>query len=199
MKRVTIKDIAHHLRLSPSTVSRALAGDKNIRKETREIIDKAADELGYRRNRFAVSLRSGRSGIIGLIVGNMEEHSELELIAGVEKVLHNGGFHLMVANSEDIPSREWSNLRMMEDARVDGLIIEAIESGDNIEEFVKIKKTGIHTVFVNEIPAGVSSASVSWDSSGEDPDYFRLGEEAALLMREIIAKGGAPIARVVAK
>lgn len=61
MKRVTIKDIANHLSISVSTVSRALANDKNIRRETRDKIFRAADELNYRRNRMAVSLRSGRT------------------------------------------------------------------------------------------------------------------------------------------
>lgn len=91
MKRVTIKDIANHLCLSPSTVSRALADDKNIRQETKDIVFKAADDLGYRRNRLAVSLRSGRTNIIGVVVDQMVDRSTLHILAGAERLLHNKG------------------------------------------------------------------------------------------------------------
>ena len=47
MKHVTIKDIARSLCISVSTVSRALTDDKNIRKETREMVVEEAKRLGY--------------------------------------------------------------------------------------------------------------------------------------------------------
>ena len=47
MKHVTIKDIARHLSISASTVSRALVNDKNVRKETKEKVLNAARELNY--------------------------------------------------------------------------------------------------------------------------------------------------------
>ena len=68
MKRVTIKDIANHLHLSVSTISRALADDKNIKRETKEQVFEAAKELGYHRNLLAASLRRGRSNTVGVIV-----------------------------------------------------------------------------------------------------------------------------------
>lgn len=46
MKYITIKDIARHLSISVSTVSRALGDDKNIRKETKEKVIEAAKRLG---------------------------------------------------------------------------------------------------------------------------------------------------------
>ena len=68
MKRITIKELAERLGLSPSTVSRALAGDRNIRRETRERVSRLAGELCYRPNPVAVNLRSGRSNTVGVIV-----------------------------------------------------------------------------------------------------------------------------------
>lgn len=66
MKHVTIKDIAHSLCVSVSTVSRALTGDKIIRRETCE-----ASRLGYRRNPVAMNLKTGRTNTIGVIVPDM--------------------------------------------------------------------------------------------------------------------------------
>ena len=60
MKHVTIKDIARSLCISVSTVSRALTDDKNIRKETREMVIEEAKRLGYKPNIQARILRGGR-------------------------------------------------------------------------------------------------------------------------------------------
>ena len=60
MKHVTIKDIARSLCISVSTVSRALTDDKNIRKETREMVIEEAKRLGYKRNPVAMNLKMGR-------------------------------------------------------------------------------------------------------------------------------------------
>ncbi|MFR9565878.1 MAG: LacI family DNA-binding transcriptional regulator, partial [Rikenellaceae bacterium] len=71
MKRVTIKDIASHLAISVSTVSRALSGDKNIRRETRESVEAVAKKLGYKPNPVATSLKFGRTSTVGVIVPEM--------------------------------------------------------------------------------------------------------------------------------
>ena len=56
MKHITIKDIARSLCISVSTVSRALTDDKNIRKETRDMVVEEAKRLGYKRNPVAMNL-----------------------------------------------------------------------------------------------------------------------------------------------
>lgn len=186
MRRVTIKDIAHHLRLSPSTVSRALAGDKNIRKETRDLIYKAADELGYRRNRLAVSLRSGRSNIIGAIVDKMTDTPTLHLLAGVEKTLHDRGMHLMLANSDDTASREWANLRMMEDARVDGIIVVAYAYKENREEYAKLRRAGVPVVFVGVAPYDVEDDNMAAHTPADLTDIYGSGENGAIKLLDMI-------------
>ena len=76
MKHVTIKDIARSLCISVSTVSRALTDDKNIRKETREMVIEEAKRLGYKRNPVAMNLKMGRTNTIGVIVPEMHTRSE---------------------------------------------------------------------------------------------------------------------------
>ncbi|MDE6143409.1 MAG: LacI family transcriptional regulator [Muribaculaceae bacterium] len=185
MKRVTITDIARHLRLSPSTVSRALSGDKNIRQETKDIIFKAADSLGYRRNRLAVSLRSGKTNIVGVVVNQMVASSTLHILAGAEKTLHAEGINMMVANSEGDAERERSNIRMMEDINVDGLIIEACAHEMNVTEYLKLKNIGVPMVFVHSVPTGVIVSSVGYKEGGEAEPYL-LGEKAAELLLDIM-------------
>lgn len=68
MKHITIKDIARHLSLSVSTVSRALINDKNIRQETKERVLETAKMLGYKPNPVATNLKYGHTNTVGVIV-----------------------------------------------------------------------------------------------------------------------------------
>lgn len=190
MKRVTIKDIAWHLRLSPSTVSRALSGDQSIRKETKELIYKTADELGYRRNRLAVSLRSGRTNVAGVIVDEMENHAVLYILAGAERYLHSKGINMMVANSESCPEREKANLHMMEGAQVDGLLIACAGDGDNGSEYLNLKRKGVPIVFLNAAPNGIIASSVVFGTDNSEKNYHKLGETGAELLMKMIENPG---------
>ena len=75
MKHITIKDIARSLCISVSTVSRALTDDKNIRKETRDMVVEEAKRLGYKRNPVAMNLKMGRTNTVGVIVPEMPRHT----------------------------------------------------------------------------------------------------------------------------
>lgn len=71
--RVTIHDVARETRLSASTVSAALNGTGKLRQETRDLVRRAADRLGYRTSRAAQAFRLGRSGIIALALPTAED------------------------------------------------------------------------------------------------------------------------------
>ena len=68
-RRATIVTLSRQAGVAPSTISRALKGDPRISAETRERIAKLARELGYTPNALARTLSSGRSGLIGLVLG----------------------------------------------------------------------------------------------------------------------------------
>jgi DNA-binding LacI/PurR family transcriptional regulator len=66
--RVGIKDVARHLNMSISTVSRALNDRPDASTETRGKVQKVAAELGYFANHFGKSLRSGVTGSVGFVI-----------------------------------------------------------------------------------------------------------------------------------
>ncbi len=186
LKRATIKDIAQDLNLSTSTVSRALAGDVCLRPETKERIYEAADRLGYRRNRLAVSLKKGRTNIIGVIISGLDNPYTLAFLDGIEEVLHSQGINLMVGNSRRDPERERANLRMMEGAVIDGLIISPSDVKENEVEMMHMKKVGIPIVFVNRVLPGIIASSVLMVSDPTVEKYKELGTGAAqLLIRKL--------------
>lgn len=186
IKRVTITDIARDLHLSPSTVSRALSGDINLRPETKERIFEAAVRLGYRRNRLAVSLKKGRTNIIGVIINGLDSPETLALLDGIEEALHTQGINLMIGNSRRDPERERTNLRMMEGAVIDGLIISPADIQENEGDMLHLKKVGIPIVFVNTLLPGVIASSAMIRSEHTPEKYRELGQMAAkLVMRKL--------------
>lgn len=198
MKRVTIKDIASHLCLSASTVSRALADDRNIRRDTKDLVAKAADELGYRRNRLAVSLRSGRTNIIGVVVDHMVDESTMSILAGAERLLHSRGINMMVANSEGNCQRERDNLLMMHDAQVDGMVVVMCDPEKNSSVFLHLKKWGMPLVFLNVLPHCVIASSVCHQNPDAGvSDFVALGEKGAELVLRIVSNPAMPTENLV--
>ena len=66
--QVTLDDVARLSGVSSATASRALNGRPGVRDESRERVRKVAESLGFRPNRAARHLASGRSSVIGLIL-----------------------------------------------------------------------------------------------------------------------------------
>ncbi|MFF4805438.1 LacI family DNA-binding transcriptional regulator [Streptomyces sp. NPDC001351] len=65
---VKITDVARHAGVSPSTVSYALSGKRPISEETRQRVEAAARELGYRPHAGARALASSRSNVLALVI-----------------------------------------------------------------------------------------------------------------------------------
>ncbi len=147
MKRVTIKDIAAYLRLSVSTVSRALADDKNIRQETRNKVFAAADELGYKRNVIAANLRRGKSNTIAVVVNQMITPFASRVIAGIQKYCNEHHIYMVTCNSDNSPEMELETLTMIEHSLMDGII--AIPCGSkNREKYEFMSHHDVPLVFI---------------------------------------------------
>ena len=160
MKHVTIKDIARSLCISVSTVSRALTDDKNIRKETREMVVEEAKRLGYKRNPVAMNLKMGRTNTIGVIVPEMHTPYASQVINGIQEVLYKKNQKVMIAESDEKPERELENLKMMEQFMVDGLIVSLCSYRKNIEMYQQLAADGMAIVFYDRIPYGLKMSQV---------------------------------------
>ncbi len=126
MKRITMKQIAEELGLSRTTVSLVLQqkGDVHrIRKETQQRILDYARDAGYRPDYFASALNSRQSGVIGAIFPDVFESFMGSLIRGMESVLYEKGYSLMISTSRFSGERERENIESMVYRRVDGLIL----------------------------------------------------------------------------
>lgn len=179
MKHITIKDIAQHLSLSVSTVSRALVDDKNIRRETKEKVLETARKLGYKPNPVATNLKYGRTNTVGVIVPEMVTPFASQVINGIQSTLYAKGLKVMIAESGEDPKQERENLLMMERFMVDGIIVCLCSYKENQEEYLRLQQAEMPMVFFDRIPHGLEVSQVLVD------DYMK----AFFLMEHLIRSG----------
>lgn len=138
-KRPTIKDIASALKLSPSTVSKALRNHPNIGVVTKERVKKLAEQLHFVPNQTAIRFKQQKSFTLGILIPSMLDHFYVAAVEGFEKFAYDNGYNVLIGQSHESLQREKELLQTMQSNRVDGLIIaisrETVDTS-HINEFV---------------------------------------------------------------
>ena len=120
----TIYDVAVHAGVSPMTVSRVLAGGKNVRQDKIDRVLDAVAALGYRKNENARSIRPGqRTGLVGVIITNVANPYYAEVQLGIEEVVGAANLRLLVGTSNEDPARERQLVADFTGRHADGLIV----------------------------------------------------------------------------
>ncbi len=163
-KEVTIYDIAGKLGISPTTVSRALNNHKAVNEHTKQRIFKEAKEMGYRSNIFASNLRSKRTNNIGVIVPRLNSPFQSSAIAGMEKIANESGFNLIISQSLESLEKEISNVQMMFNSRVDGLLASLVDDPENIQHFRPLIDKGIPLLFYDRVALQAGCTGVIIDN-----------------------------------
>lgn len=120
---VTIKDIAARLKVSPSTVGRALADDPRISSSMKHKVTDVANEIGYVANRAARIMRGVSSNLVGLVVPDIRNSFYATIAHGLSKCLEEAGFQLTLSETDDDRLTELRHIRELTSANVVGVII----------------------------------------------------------------------------
>jgi LacI family transcriptional regulator, gluconate utilization system Gnt-I transcriptional repressor len=120
---VTMADIAAIAGVTKMTVSRVLRHPERVHPETRDLVRRIMNEIGYVRNRLAGSLTVGRSGLVGAIVPTLRHSLFADTIEGMTDALAEAGIHLIVANSRYQSDVEESQIRAMLERRPDAIVL----------------------------------------------------------------------------
>lgn len=118
----SIRDVAKLAGVGVGTVSRALNGTGYVSVETKKKIDEAIQALDYTPNELARNLFRKRTGIIGVMVPDLEHPFFSSFVKHVEMALYREGYKTMICNTVEISSRENDYLNMLERNIVDGII-----------------------------------------------------------------------------
>lgn len=119
----SIKDVAQKAGVSIATVSRALGNKPNVRPEVRLKVLNAAEELGYRPNRVASSLRTQTSEVIGLLVSDIRNPFFTDIARAIEDVAHQNDMSVFLCNTDEDPEKEILYLNTLRAERVAGIIL----------------------------------------------------------------------------
>jgi LacI family transcriptional regulator len=124
-RRPTIRDVAQRAGVHPATASRALnpALPGRIAEPTAGRVRAAARELGYAPDPAARSLRTRRSGVVGVVVPDLTNPVLPPMVRGIEETLWPAGLACLVADTDNEPEREAVVIRELEARRCDGLIV----------------------------------------------------------------------------
>lgn len=147
MKKLSIVDIANHLNVSKTTISFILNGraqEKRIGKELVERVQKFVDEVGYKPNSLAKSLRTGKSNIIGLMVEDISNPFFAAIARLIEDRAYKNGYKIIYCSTDNDTGKTRDLINMFRDRHVDGYIIAPPEGIE--EDISSLLKDGMPVV-----------------------------------------------------
>ncbi|WP_068473280.1 LacI family DNA-binding transcriptional regulator [Saccharicrinis aurantiacus] len=163
MKHITIKDVAKELNLAVSTISRAFNDKYDIKPETRELILKTAEEMGYRPNPIARKLIQQRSFNVGIVVPEFVNSFFPEVLLGAQEVLHEKGYQVLIMQSNESEETELKNVETLVDNMVDGLLVSLTSENNNNSFYEKLLKRNMPIVFFNRVAENLNTSKVVFD------------------------------------
>ena len=149
--QVTIKDIARELGISPSTVSKALKGHPDISSSTKKAVRELVERWNYIPDPIALSLKSGQSKTIGVIVPEIVHYFFSTVISGIEDLAYDSGYHVMFCQSNESYEREVKAVDTLLSSRVDGILVSLCKVTSRFDHFRKIGRAGVALVFFDRI------------------------------------------------
>lgn len=146
---VTLAEIARRAGVHVSTVSRALSSEvRGVGTETAERIRMLAEELGYLPHPAAAELRTGRSGLLGVLVPDLRDMVLSTIYAGADARAHESEYSTFVSNTHDDLDLRGRKLEELLARRVEGVILgDARMDGDELVG--KLKRRGLPYVLVS--------------------------------------------------
>src|SRR5688572_27118803 len=130
MKKISLKDIAAAVRVSPSTVSLVLNGKgkkMRISEQLEKRIREFAEKSGYQPNKIAVSLRTGSSKILGLIVEDISNNFFAGLAKIIEVEAERLGYNVVFCSTENDAKKGKQLIKLLTQQQVDGFLITPTE------------------------------------------------------------------------
>ena len=146
--RITIDDVAARAGVSPTTVSHVFSGHRPVRDETRQLVQQAAEELGYRPNAVARSLRVRKTSTVMIVLPDITNPFYPVFARGVQDALRKDDYHVLLCNTDSRESEERLFLNEAVSRRLDGLVF--MGYWVTTEELLRVAATGVAVVHLGQ-------------------------------------------------
>jgi DNA-binding LacI/PurR family transcriptional regulator len=160
----TLREIAASLNLSTMAVSKALRDAPDISVGTKARVQAEARRRHYIPNRAAQNLRLRRSGLVGVVVPQINDPAYPQLVWGIERQAESMGLQILLGHSLDRAEQEMREVQKLISRQVEALlIVPAIRWQHRLATLELIRSSQIPTVLLDAYPAGAERfARVSW-------------------------------------
>jgi len=145
------------------TVSRALNNRPEVRPRTRQKVLRCAAALDYQPDRWARSLVTRRSSMIGVVIPDISHSYFAEITFGIEQVLDRFGYDILLCHSRGDSGKEKAEIDMLVGSRVAGLIVASEQPEKSDETFTELRRKAIPFVLVDRFFPKMDFASVRVD------------------------------------
>ncbi|HHY46093.1 MAG TPA: LacI family transcriptional regulator [Firmicutes bacterium] len=159
---VTIKDVARRSGVSKATVSRVLNNIPVVREDTRRAVLEATRALGYTPDALARGLTTKKTRTVALVVSDIRNPFFPEVARGVEDLLNNYNYNVMLCNTDGRPEKEEAYIRLLLEKRVDGIIFASVKMGAS--DLSRLQKRGLPFVLAGRTLPGADADVVVVDS-----------------------------------
>ena len=149
MRPPTLRDLAREVGVHPATASRALNPQTRnlVNAETARRVLRTAEEMGYRPNPIARSLKTARSATVGLVIPDLTNPLFPPIVRGIEDVLGPAGYSAWIVNTDNDAERERSQVESLRSRHVEGLIVATARlDGGLLDE---LRDQGMPMVLIN--------------------------------------------------
>jgi LacI family transcriptional regulator len=143
---VSVKDVAVTAGVSLGTVSNVLNRPDKVRASTRDRVERAMRELGFVRNESARQLKAGRSRTIGYVMLDGSNPFFTDVAAGMEGAAESAGLTLFLCNSDQRAKRERDYLDLLEQQRVQGVLITPVDPTSPVLDQLQLRGTPVVVV-----------------------------------------------------
>lgn len=159
---VTLKDVARLAGVSASTVSRVINDDPRISGETKTKVMACIQELDYKANPIARSLKTSRTRTIGFLAPDISDPFFMGIAQGAEEELRRNGYTLLISCTGGCPGGERDRLRLLAERSVDGMIfIPSQADGSHLKE---IWPGNVPVVLADRLTEGLPADAVLVDN-----------------------------------
>ncbi len=170
MGKITIRDVAREAGVSISLVSLVMNAkrdpegnlDCNVNKDTARRIAEVAKRLGYRPNKAAASLRSGRFYTIGMITSDIANQFFADIARYIENIAHNHHYMVLFGSSDENAQKLDNIIDTFIGNGVEGLIVAPCSGSEEVLR--KALDAGIPTVLLDRDLAGLDAGRVMLDN-----------------------------------
>jgi len=163
MKTINIKELAGELKLSVSTISKALHDSYEISEETKQRVLETASRLNYIPNPYASSLRGRKSKNIALVIPEVADSFFSLAINGIESVAKENGYHVLICLTHESFNNEKTILKEFQCGRVDGVLMSISREttqGDHIRDLIS---NGVPLIFFDRVFEDVETTQITTD------------------------------------